>query len=407
MIVTLKDVLDVHFKDVKFDKRLIDAVYRYQVEFLNRSTEHLDFFGSNLIGVHAIRFRVADTLKFYKEVAQIDYLSLEKDLKRVTTIVQEFKITSDALNLTLMYMMHRILTSSKLSEAQKARGAYDTALVFFYRCIAIRQSDYFHFAADPKVAQAAYADLSNKFLIKQLGSWRAVMEYRAKELCDPKGLHYKNIVAFEDDSQIVYAISDSENRIRDLYKNYCAAFHKAYAEGSRVTTTSSTIVDMEGVEKVREKVKSTEQYVGYIRSAVLDSPSFVRPELVEVVISINTNTSQRMLSSTLSWMSENYNQPKWHLKIDTYLRLIIVHSFYLLNESGASEMKDYPSMLSSLKNLYLSTRSSDKELLEIRKLGDELIKAANGHVNNSLAMATRTATILYITLRAVIVTAAR
>ena len=84
-----------------------------------------------------------------------------------------------------------------------------------------------------------------------------------------------------------------------------------------------------------------------------------------------------------------------------------MHSFYLLNESGASEMKDYPSMLSSLKNLYLSTRSSDKELLEIRKLGDELIKAANGHVNNSLAMATRTATILYITLRAVIVTAAR
>lgn len=399
-MITLQDVLDEQFKETVFDKRFIDHVYKYQVAFVNRNSEHLEFFGSNLIGVHAIRFRVADTLKFYKDVADVDYTKLEKALKSVTTIVQEFKITSDALNLTLMYMLHRVLTSPKLSASQKERGAYDLALVFFYRCIAIRQSDYFHFPADPRIAQAAYGELSNKFLIKKVGSWKGVMEYRAKELIDPKGIHFNNLLLFKDDMAITYAISDSENRIRDLYKNYYAVFHKTYTEGGRVSSTSATMLDVEGEEVMREKINSVEKYVTLTRQCVVDKVGFVKPELVDVVIDINANTSNRMLTHTLNWISESYNNPKWHARIDTFLSLIVVHSFHLLNETGSSELKDYPSVLTSLKNLYLSTRSSDKELLEIRKEGEVIVKAANGKTNNSLSMATRTAVILYVTLRA-------
>lgn len=406
-MITLKEVFDEQFKDVVVDKSLIDAVYRYQVWFLNRNAEHLAFFGSNLIGVHVIRFRVVDMMKFFDEVVKVDYVSLEAAVSKVTTIRHEFKISSDVLNLTLMYLIHRLITSPKLSTTQRERGIYDTALVFFYRCIAIRQSDYFHFPADPKTAQAAYAELSNKFLIKQVGSWRGVMEYRAKDLVDPNGLHYTNLQLFTDDLKVVYAINDSENRIRDLYKNYCREFHLASQSGNKIATSSSTIIDVEGVEKVREKVKSTEQYVGYIRAAIIDKQSFVRPELVSVIIDINTNTSLRMLTATLSWFSDKYNDPLWHGKIDEYLRLIVIHSFHLLAEAGKSEMKDYPTLLTTLKNLYLSTRSSDTDLIKLRKIGDELIKAANGKMNNSLAKATRTSTILYITLRAVIISAHR
>jgi len=399
-MITLQEVLDEQFKETVFDKRFIDRVYKYQVAFVNRNSEHLEFFGSNLIGVHAIRFRVADTLKFYKDVADVDYTELERALKTVTTIVQEFKITSDALNLTLMYMIHRVLTSSKLTPSQKDRGVYDLALVFFYRCIAIRQSDYFHFPADPRIAQAAYGELSNKFLIKRVGSWKAVMEYRAKELIDPKGIHYNTLLLFKDDMGVTYAISDSENRIRDLYKNYYAVFHKTYTEGSRVSSTSATMLDVEGEEVMREKINSVEKYVTLTRQCVMDKLSFVKPELVSVVIDINANTSNRMLTHTLGWISESYNDPKWHNRIDTFLSLVVVHSFHLLNETGSSELKDYPSVLTTLKNLYLSTRSSDRELLEIRKEGEAIIKAANGKTNNSLGMATRTAVILYVTLRA-------
>lgn len=401
-MITLSDVLDEAFKHAKFDKAMADAVYRFQVAYLNRDREHLAFFGSNLLGVHVIRWRVKETVQFFHDVCGVDAMHLEREIRRVTTIVHEYVISSDPLNLTMMYLIHRFLTSGRLTDKQRERAAYDTALVFFYRCIAIRQSDYFHFPADPKLAQAAYARLSNKFLIKQEGTWKKVMEYRAKALLDPKAsIHYKALVSFTDDGATAYAISDSENRVRELYKNYYQVFEEVRTDGTRIHSASSTQIDVDGEETLKEKVKSTEQYINYIRQAIIDKEGFVRQDLVKVITDINTNTSQRILLATLGWLSDSYNDLKWHKKIDEWLGLIIVHSFHLLDQVNGEDSKHLPKMLTTLKNLYLSTRSTDPDLLKIRKIGDELIKAANGSVNNSLAMATRTATILYITLRAI------
>lgn len=402
-MITLLDVFDKFLKETKFDKKTVERAYRYHMAFLNRDSEHLAFFGGNLLGVQTVRFRVADVMRFYNEVVDVDAVKLEAELKTVTTIVQEYKISSDPMNLTLMYCIHRSLTSPQLSQAQRERAAYDFALIFFYRCITIRQSEYFHFPADPKIAQAAFAELNQKFIIKKLGSWRAVMEYRSDELIDKKGIHYKALTLFTDDSLIAYAISDSENRVRDMYKNYYKVFDQVYRNGNRIQQSSSTITDEEGNIKIREKIHSTEQYINYIRQAIQDKPSFIRQDLVKVISEINVNTSQRMISEVLNWLSDNYNTPAYHKDIDNWLRLIIIHSFYLLAEFSPSELKNYSKVLVQLKNLYLSTRSTDTELVEIRKLGDKLLKHASGSVSSSLLMATRTATILYITLRSLIV----
>ena len=401
-MITLLEALDNSFAHLKIDKKLCDRAFRFQTSFVHRNSEHLKFFGGNLIGVESIRWRTSDTVNFCNDVCDIDYTQLERSVRTVTTIVHEFKITSDPLNLALMYLIHKALTSPSIVQKARERLAYDLALVFFYRCITIRQSEYFHFPADPKVSQAAYAQLNKKFLLKRLGSWGAVMDYRATELISEESIHLKPLQSFTDDLKIVYAISDSENRIRDMYKNYYKVFNQAYEEGNRIYSVSSTVVDMEGKEKIREKVKSTELAVNYIRTVIVDKPSFVKPELLSIVSEINTNTSQRMLSSTVEWLADNYNSPQHHKQIDEWMRLIIVHSYHLLAEASPEESRDLASAMLLLKNLYLSTRSIDKELLQIREIGDKLIIAAAGRVNRSLAMSTRTAIILYITLRSLV-----
>ena len=398
-MASLKEVFDDLCKDVVFNQALLTKIYQYHTKFLNQSKEYLNFFASNLIGVHVVRFRVVDAQRFYHDVLGLDQLHVKREVLKVTTIDHSYKITADDLNLTLMYLIHRIATSTALSSAQRERGAYDTALIFFYRCLVIRQSDYFHFPADEHIAQAAYIRLTNKFLIKQLGSWNAVMSYRAKDLVNPNGLHLKDLMVFEDDSAVTYAISDSENRIRELYKSYCKVFHEVYSSGDKVNTISATIVDVEGVEKIRERVREVEQATALIQNTLHDTKSFINEDLVRVIIEINTNTSQRMLLQVLNWLSESYMTPQWHKKIDEFVRLTVVHSYHLVSDMGESEMSDLPSVLITLKNLYLSTRSSDPELLKIRKLGETLIKEAAGKVNPSLEMATRTSVILYITLR--------
>lgn len=401
-VVTLADVFDPMFKDVKFDTKYAAKLYRWQIQFLNKSQEYMAFFGSNLIGVHVVQWRTSDSVNFTQELTEVEFPYLESEVKRVTTVDHDYVIQFDPLNLLFMYIAHRCLTSPYLSKTDRTRAAYDAILVFFYRALVLRQSEWFHFPADPKIAQAAYGELSKKFLIKKLGSWKALMEYRAKEMLNPSLGHYQDIVDFKDDVRIGYAIGDGENRIREMYKIYYGVLDNMVKRGEKIQTSSSTFIDPDGVETLKDKVKHTEQAVNTLRQMIIDAPSFLNYELASIVLDINQNTSQRMLIGTLTWLSDNYNKPTHHAKIDEYITLITVHSYHLLRESKHINSRDYATVLIDLKNLYLSTRSTDKDLLRIRVLGDQLIKAANGSINKSLAMATRTATILYITMRTLI-----
>lgn len=402
-MISIKGVMDELFKDVKFDKKFMEKLYRYQVSFLN-SPEHLRFFGSNLIGVHVVRFKLSDQDRFFNDVMGAERIEVELKVKTINTISHEFKTSSDAMNITLMYVMHRCLTSSSLSEKDRYRAAYDTALIFFYRSLIIRQSEYFHHPADPKISRAAYAKLSNKFLIKQLGSWGKVMEYRANDLLrsgegkEEISIHYKTLLTFTNDIAIAYAISDSVNRVKELYKSYMIVFYNTHKEGDSIGVSSSTVIDTEGVEKLKDKIKKVDNAVVLLQRVIHDRSSFIRPELVAAIADINTNTSQRMINATLSWMCEHSMTPTAHKEIDEFIRLTIVHSYHLLTEANLNDSTDLGTIIVTLKNLYLSTRSTDRELIKIRNIGDSIVKKANGSVNNSLALATRTAVILYISL---------
>lgn len=401
MTITLSEVFDEHFKNTKFNSKLAKNIYQFQIGYVNRNQEHMEFFGGNLLGVQVVRFKDSDLSMFFNDTIDIDYVSLERDLSKVTTINHEFKISSDTLNLTCIYMIHRFFTSPLISDKERERAVYDVALVFFYRCIAALISDRFRYPADPKIAQAAYAALSQKFLIKKLGSWNKVMDYRAKDLVLKNGLHYKKLVSFNNDQDIVYVINDAQGRVRDIIKGYYNEFKKTHSEGLGIATTSSVFLDIEGEETTKDKIGSTESRIAYIKSIISDKNSFVKDDLVAVISKINTNTSFRMMKMTLEWLSDNYNSEKYHKDIDDFLVKIIIHSFHLIQYNlNTANLRDYPRILLGLKNLYLSTRSTDEDLMEIRDIGERLIKnSTKDDLSNSLIMSTRTSIILYITFR--------
>lgn len=401
---SLKVVFDEHFSHVKFDNKLAREVYQYQIGYVNSSREYLEFFGSNLLGVHVIRFKDSDVFRLFDDVFDVDYYELESDIREVKTINHEFKISSDLLNLTLMYILHRFMTESTMNDSSRKRACYDTALIFFYRCVAALMSHYFKYPADPKIAQAAYSKLSNKFLIKKLGSWHRVMDYRAEDLIDRRaGIHVKHLQSFTDDARIVYAINDSQSRVKDLIKGYYAEFIKVHSEGENVAVTKGTYMDADGEETVKEKTKSVENYVTYMQQAMADQHTFIKDDLISIITQINSNTSFRTVKATLLWLHEKQNDPKYSKLIGEFVGDVVVQSLYLIkNNMTPKNMRDYQHILPNLKNLYLSTRTVDKDIERIRDVGFKLIKEANKKVSPSLILATRTSIILYITLRALV-----
>ena len=403
MSITLAMVFDEHFKHVKFDGRLAKDIYKYQIGYLNQNHEHLEFFGSNLLGVHVVRYKDSDVLKLFN-LLDVDLLQLSESIKQVDDVNQEFKISSDVFNLTCMYLIHKFLTASTLNDNQRFRAAYDCAVIFYYRCIAALMSYYFRYPTDPKVAQAAYANLSNKFLIKRLGSWHRVVDYRANALVNKKSLHYKTLFSFNNDTGIVNVLGDSQGRIRDMIKNYCKEFYKVNEEGSNIGTTSGTMINQDGEESNREKTKSVETVIVYLQSIISDKRTFIKEDLVKIITSTNSNTSYRMIKACLEWLSDSTSDPKRHEQVNEFITRVVIYTYYLIDKHMRHRSSsDYVYILNELKNLYLSTRNQDDDLIKIRKLGDQLIRASSKtKISNGLVLATRISIILYISLRAII-----
>ncbi len=395
----LHESLEELLVHVKWDDKLAKAIYLFRVQYVTRSREHMEFFGGNLLGVNVVNFKDSDRNKFLS-LFDIDYDELKVAIKRATNIVHKYLVAGDPLNLLMMYGIHRFTVERNISEKARKQGKYELASVFFQRCFAILISDYFHYSADPKIVQAAYSNLSKKFLIKELGSWNKVVDYRALALIDKTSPHTKTFERFDDGNKIQYAISDSQGRVKSLILGYYSEIETVRHTGGSISVHSSTSTDEEGEEVLTVKARSVEGHVFYLRQLISDPQTFVVEELLRVVGKSNTNTSVRAVRSVLVWMAENYATPQHHKLVDEFISKTVVQAVHFLNTNiDHTKHKDLPYVLTQLKNLFLSTRSVDPDLLELREIGEKIVVLSQGKLSNSLMMATRTAVIIYICLR--------
>lgn len=396
---SLKELFDEHLGRIKFNQALANEFYRFQVEFVNKNEDHMAFFGGKMLGVQVVRFTEQDYTKFF------DIIDLDRDrvkyeiVNYVDAIPESWKVANDVFSETCMYLIHRFLTSPLMSEERRERAALDVALTFNYRWIAALIRDYFRFPADPKLAQATYANLSQRFLIKKLGSWQEVMTYRANEMIAKEGLHRQTFLRYNDDGEIVRALNDSQGRIRDMVKNVYAEMVKAHNSGDKIHMTGSTTIDSDGVDVIKDRVHGLESYTNYLLSVIPDRNSFIKQELVQVIVQVMYTMQERGFVKVLDWISLNIaTKPQ----VEEFVRLTLIHSFNYLSEHGSilKNTKDLAGLLAKLKGIYNSSRSSDEDLLKLRDLGTSLIGESIGKTNEQTVAAIRTGILLYICLRA-------
>lgn len=403
---TLKTVFDQHFEHVVFNDKLALEVYKYHIHISTMNPEHIQFFGSNLLGVNTLRYVPKDIRTFYEHVLGIDQTVLTDDIRKLGTIYHENSISGDILNLTIFYMIHRFYTTQDMTEDKKMRAAYDTALIFCYRCLFALTNSRFRYPVDPRIAQAAYANLSNKHLIKKLGTWKKLCDYRSTRIVEKHnkednkpGLNYSRLYSFDDDIAVTSIIQDSQNRFKSMFNLYYDEFDKVWKDGGSIAVTSATITDADGDLVLRERTKGPDAMVAYARTLINDPATFIDPDLITVVADINVNSSYRMIHSTVEWMANAYHDPKWNMAIDKFISDVVVQGmFYIEHNIPLSKRKDVSYILITLKNLFLSTRSTDPQLLSIRAQGEKIVMA-NKKISKSLMMATRSAILLYIILR--------
>ena len=401
--LSIKSVFDDVGKHVVADHVLFSKVCVMESRFVNKKQEHIEFFGGNLTGVQVVRFTDSDKDYLFSEVVDIDIGELEEKLysikfvKGKSGLNRDWKISSDVFNITCTWLIYLFEHSKHLDEEQRHEAKIRVCNYLIYKFLTSLLYNSFRFPADVEVAQATYAQLSNKFALKQFGSWGATIRNLAENGIDSKGIHLQVLHELEDE-RVIYFLNDIQGRIRDMFKNIYSVFDRLNREGVRIVSTNS-VVETDGEMVLKDSTRSPGIYTRYLKTIIADKNTFIKQELVDIIAGIMHTMSPRLLMKTLDWTVDNYQKTQ-NSDIDKAVDLVLEHAIDYLSVNHSDARKNVAMLIDKLRGAYMSSRSTDIKLLEVRVLVEKIVREATGSLNEAGISSVRTAWMLYIVIRA-------
>lgn len=400
---TIKTILDDEMKHLNFNLRLAKAVKRYENEFVNKNDDHVNFFSNPLVGVWPVRFHREDMYEWFDTIVQADDTAIARRVKALPDVDEEWVRATDPMNITCLYMVYRFLRSDM---PQRAR--YDAAasclMVLHFKYITSLMAHHFPFQADQSTAWATYNSLSNKFALKQHGSWLKLFRARADDILSSTSIHRQVIETFEPSvadtgPSVVYLISDTQLRIRDIVKNQHGKFEEVRANDAAIIRTSD-VSNIDGEAIVKDMKRNFTPYMTYLKSISQDPTRFIKEELVTVVTRAMHTMPPKPFEECLRYVCEASGTSKGR-DVDAMLKETVIHAIDFISKNRYEQdmVKDTTGLIKRLRLNYVSSRASDPSLAKMRKLGEKVVKSKFKTRNSAHIAAVRTGIFLYTVLR--------
>lgn len=400
MASTIKGVFNDELGDLELDPKLAKRLSHFKHAFINKNDDHINFFGGNLLGVEIVRYLQADRDQWFSEVLDIDDVLLTEKLYGLDVINEEFKRTSDVVNLTSVWLLHALYNSKRLTATEKEKAMVDVVYMLQVKFITSIFAHYFKFPADKEIAQAVYESLSYKFALKRAGSWNALFIERSKDVIAHNSIHFKTIKDFNDDEAILYMITDIQGRIREVVKKMYAVLIQMRDDKNRITSTSSVALTTDGEMILKDRQRGFSTYKRYIHEIIPDRTTFIRDEVVSVITDAMHTMSPKLFLDVLEHCSANYGKAN-HAEISELCDETLLHAFDWLaaNKALLRNQADLGKLLTRLRSLYMASRMVDPTLLKMRDLADTIVNKSSTSKNKAMQASLRTGLQLYIVLR--------
>ncbi len=396
---TVREVFEYALSDKEIDEALAKSIDTYLHEFLNRNKDHASFFGGVLLGVEVVRFLESDKNNWFDNILQADEETLREYLHALPGINKEWKVSSNVMSLSCVWLVHKFFHSSLPAE-MKMKAMMNVLIILQIKGVTSILFNFFRFPADKQVAEATYAALNMKFILKETGSWLNLLTYRAKEILSRTSPNYNAISRMDKDKEVVDMLNTIHGALKSYIKNMRGVMEHVRLTGGKIKTTTA-VAGIDGEEILKDRTKGPQALTNYIKSILSDRNSFIRENLLHIVLVSMPTINADYLTSALEWLSSNYFG-KEHKKVEEIINLTMLHSYSYLT-TGATVSKANSSLIniiSKMRGAYTSSRSSDADLLELRKLVEEFIKPVVSSRTPAVLSATRTGVLLYIVARA-------
>lgn len=395
---TIKEVLDYHFVNTKFDNQFGLKVINSLQRFLSKNDAHVEFFGSGLIGVHPIRWNYSDTDTWWDDIFEVEPEQLQQDLYKTKEIEKNRIVSSDALNQAFMYAIYRTHNSVDISDKIKEEVKVKLLITLNIKFLCSLAAHYFKYPSDEGIAFKAYNLLSKRFDLKFYGSWGKMIAARAESLLAPGALYYNVYTKYDNDRSIVKMINDIQGRIRDTYKEVTAKYYQVLNSEMKVLSSSSS-VNLDGTTMLKDLERERTKYQRYIKNVISGKDGYIKEPLTEIVFqaipSLSLTGPYNALQETLL---DKYHDKKYQKYFDSMIDNLLTYSFDFIKSAGL-QTNDLPGVMYRLKHNFMSGRITDETLLQARKDFIHLVMALDKKNKHVPLVPERCGVFLYLVLR--------
>lgn len=391
-------------EDLEITPKWVSTLRRFVYGFATKDNDHAEFFGTPYLGTHRIVFKTADRVAFFTDIIDVDEVKLRDELIKCKWINKDFKVSSDAFNLSIVYLMHKV-HKSNLPKNMKDDALVNLVVLFHYRILTSIMNHYFAYLVKPSVAQTAYNKLSMKFDIKRYGSWNALFKARAEFIIDPKtGIHYDTFTKMDNDKKIVYMVNDMESRLKGVVNDFTKVLYEVKDSVNLVETESGFVIS-DGQIDLKDIQKNVNAFRTYINTIITDGHSFYKQELLGFAAkAIDDSKAQKQFEDKLALVVKEfptqYNHPKGE-KYREFVDDVITHLFEYLS-SNSIRYNDLSNVVYKLRGGYTSNKSVNELVHKLRKNGDKLITSMTGIKTQYSVACLRNGLMLYIVIRTLV-----
>jgi hypothetical protein len=228
-------------------------------------------------------------------------------------------------------------------------------------------SHYFKYQADAGKAEATYNGLSEKFNIKKYKTYGNYLMGNADNIVQRSWNYFDVIDTMRKDLRVVAALNGIQNGIRSMVKYIYGEFMKIHTSGTKYLS-NSMVLEHDGSEMIKDKLDLSSDYGRYIKDIISDKNSFIKEELVKVILNLVPNMPERLFRLCLENTTKQYYGAGIK-QIDDILDRVLVHAYdyFMTNKNILTDKTvDLADILQRLKGIYTSSRATDQDLKEIQ-----------------------------------------
>lgn len=387
-----------HYCKLTVDRRWLKQLLDMQHAFETRSEEHINFLGSNLIGVYIPTWLESDTEEWIDSILRVlDWEGVTEAYHDLPDVNPTFEVTGRPINASFTYAMYRIHTSS-LSERDKTVGLMAVAKLLYYCHLGSVLHNWFRYRAQESIALSVYESLSRKSGLKKYGSWGALIENMAKNLTSSEGIHYRTFQTCRPDERVLYSVSSVKTQVNQLVKELGLTYHDMRERDKKILQDTRFITNAEGEMEIRDSISDLKAMESAVLRALADPMDFIRDELVDYTLKAVTTADERHLVECLEHMVSHRNDKRGG-DIQSAIEHMVRFIFQVRRTEGA-EAAGVVSLTVRVRNLFRSSQLSNPDMLAIREELTALVEEVLARRPDNIKASTRIACAVYILLRA-------